>query len=96
MFAVVEAETSTAYVESRIDPLSPSLGPGLGFSVDAGNSEDGSSRSSMATSAPRVPLPRCDHASVALSPREHERGRAAKARASRPLPPRMRRLYACA
>ncbi|WVZ92340.1 hypothetical protein U9M48_038414 [Paspalum notatum var. saurae] len=78
--AAVEAENSTASVESRFVPPRP-LDPGLGrlvasagFSVGAGsdNSEERSSRSSTAASAPRV-LPRHDHALP--FPRERERDR---------------------
>ncbi|XP_066337084.1 uncharacterized protein [Miscanthus floridulus] len=57
---------------SHFVPLPPP-GLGLGFSVDAGNNEDRSSRSSTAAPAPRVPLPGCDHASVVLSSRERDR-----------------------
>jgi hypothetical protein len=71
--ASAASESSTASVESRLVPPPAWPGPGLGFSVGAGNSEDGSGRSSTAASAPRVPLPRCDHASVAFSPLERDR-----------------------
>ncbi|TKW10994.1 hypothetical protein SEVIR_6G204800v4 [Setaria viridis] len=77
----VEAESSTASVESRLVPpakLDPGLGlliAPAGFSVGAGgaesdNSEGRSSRSSTAASAPRV-LPRHEHA--LLFQRERDR-----------------------
>ena len=84
---VAEAESSSASVESRFVPPGK-LDPGLGllvapavFSVGAGgaesdNSEDRSSKSSTAASAPRV-LPRHDHA----LPFQRERDRLSRARA---------------
>lgn len=91
--AAVEAESSTASVESRFVPPPPMLDPGLGrliasagFSVGAGggadsdNSEDRSSKSSTAASAPRV-LPRHEHA-LLLPHHERDRPRSRAAVAS--------------
>ncbi|PUZ52047.1 hypothetical protein GQ55_6G239400 [Panicum hallii var. hallii] len=84
---VAEAESSTASVESRFVPpgkLDPGLGllvAPAGFSVGAGgaesdNSEDRSSKSSTAASAPRV-LPRHEHALLF----QRERDRLSRSRA---------------
>ncbi|RLM60595.1 WPP domain-interacting protein 1-like [Panicum miliaceum] len=84
---VAEAESSTASVESRFVPpgkLDPGLGllvAPAGFSVGASgaesdNSEDGSSKSSTAASAPRV-LPRHEHALLF----QRERDRLSRSRA---------------
>ncbi|CAL5005510.1 unnamed protein product [Urochloa decumbens] len=83
----VEAESSSASVESRFVPparLDPGLGllvASAGFSVGAGgaesdHSEDRSSKSSTAASAPRV-LPRHEHA----FPFQRERDRLPRSRA---------------
>ncbi|KAG2579609.1 WPP domain-interacting protein 1 [Panicum virgatum] len=114
---VAEAESSTASVESRFVPpgkLDPGLGllaAPAGFSVGAGgadsdNSEDRSSKSSTAASAPRV-LPRHDHASLfqrerdRLSPRVRARAPAASLhgrnpRAARSRADRRRVVYSAA
>ncbi|CAO2173258.1 unnamed protein product [Urochloa humidicola] len=101
-----EAESSSASVESRFVPparLDPGLGllvASAGFSVGAGgaesgHSEDRSSKSSTAASAPRV-LPRHEHAflfqrerdvlprSRAAAPLHGRNPRAARSRADRP------------